>query len=283
MNILIIGMCGNSLFYSKETNTLLNEEPGGKGYNQAVGIAKLGGKVSFLGAIGNENHGVMCSEYLNKIGVNNLLITKNKKTTYATIHVDQFGNNEINVVFGCELDESDLDYIKMQIDKHDLIMFQNEINQELNIKLLKYAHDKSKYILINPAPCAKWLSNYLELINLITPNEHEARVLFSIPDSVLTMEIGKYLSNIKYNNVLVTLGDKGSVFIQKDKYQYFPSLKVKAVDTTGAGDLMNACLAYGIQKGFSFSKSINLGTKACAYSVSRRYVLGSYPTLNDLD
>ncbi len=282
MNILIIGMCGNSLFYSKETNTLLNEEPGGKGYNQAVGIAKLGGKVSFLGAIGNDNHGVMCSEYLNKIGVNNLLITKNKKTTYATIHVDQFGNNEINVVFGCELDESDLDYIKMQIDKHDLIMFQNEINQELNIKLLKYAYDKSKYILVNPAPCAKWLSDYLELINLITPNEQEARVLFDIPSSISSLEIGKYLSDKNYKDIVITLGDKGSVLVQKDKYQYFPSLKVKAVDTTGAGDLMNACLAYGIQNKYSLSESIALGTKACAYSVTRRYVLNSYPTLNDI-
>lgn len=283
MRILVIGMCGNSLFYNKETNMLLNEEPGGKGYNQAVGIAKLGGNVSFLGAIGNDCHGTICGDYLNNIGVNNLLIRKNTKTTYATIHVDAFGNNDINVVLGAKLEFSDLDYIKTQIDNHDLIMLQNEIDVDINIELLKYAYDNHKYILVNPAPYAKWMEDYLDLINLITPNEHEARVLFSIPDSVLTMEIGKYLSNLKCNNVLVTLGDKGSVFIQKDKYQYFPSLKVKAVDTTGAGDLMNACLAYGIQKGFSFSKSIDLGTKACAYSVSRRYVLDSYPTINDLD
>lgn len=282
MNILVIGMCGNSLFYQKESNQLLKEEPGGKGYNQAVGINRLGGAVSFLGAIGKDSSGNSCSSYLNDIGVNNLLIEKEDPTTYATIYVDHDGNNEINVFLGAKLDFSDLNYIKEQIDKHDLIMLQNEIDEKLNIEIIKYVKLVNKKLLVNPAPIAKWMKDYLHYFDFVTPNELEAKSLFAIPNEVVSLEIGEYLLNNNINNVLVTLGSVGALLIKDGKKEFFPSYKVNAIDTTGAGDLMNACIAYGMQKGISLEESIILGTKACAYSVTKRYVLDSYPTTQEL-
>lgn len=282
MNILVIGMCGNSLFYQKETNELLKEEPGGKGYNQAVGIKRLGGCVSFLGAIGNDLSGESCSSYLDLNGINNLLVKKDETTTYATIYVDHDGNNEINVFLGAKLYFSYLPYIKDQIDCHDLIMLQNEIDEKLNIEIIKYARALNKILLVNPAPIATWMKDYLSYFDFITPNEVEARALFMIPESISSLEIGEFLLSKHVNNVLVTLGSKGSILIKDGKKEFFPSYKVDAIDTTGAGDLMNACIAFGLQKGYSIEESIKLGTKACAYSVTKRYVLDSYPTLEEL-
>lgn len=283
MNILVIGMCGNSLFYQKEINKLLKEEPGGKGYNQAVGIKKLGGTVSFIGAIGNDASGDSCANYLDNLNINNLLVRKEQPTTYATIYVDKEGNNEINVYLGAILDFTDLNFIKEQINKHDLIMLQNEIDEKLNIEIIKYAKLLNKILLVNPAPIATWMKDYLEYFDIITPNELEARTLFMVPEDVSSLEIGEYLLKNNVNNVLVTLGSKGSVLIKEGKSLFFPSIKVSAVDTTGAGDLMNACIAFGISKGYNIEESIKLGTKACAYSVTKRYVLDSYPTIKELD
>ena len=92
-----------------------------------------------------------------------------------------------------------------------------------------------------------------------------------------------YLVNLKVNNVLVTLGSYGSVLVKDEQCQYFPSIKVHAIDTTGAGDLMNACLAYGLQNMMSLEEAVRLGTKACAHSVTKRFVLDSYPTLLDIN
>lgn len=282
MKILVIGMCGNSLFYNKETNTLMKEEPGGKGYNQAVAIAKLGGDVSFLGAIGNDLSGSMCSNYLDSVSVNNCLIKKDIETTYATIYVDKDGNNEINVVFGAKLEDNDIVYIKQEIDKHQIVMLQNEIDVNLNIEIIKYVKKTNKYLLINPAPIASWLVDYLDDINFITPNEEEARVLFSIPSNVRSLEIGNYLVSKGYNNILVTIGSNGAILVTNNDSKHFPAHKVKAIDTTGAGDLMNACIGYGLQNNMKVEESIILGTKACAYSVAKRYVLDSYPYLKDI-
>lgn len=282
MKALVIGMCGNSLFYIKETNELLYEEPGGKGYNQAVGLKKFNCDVSFLGAIGKDESGNKCFSFLDNIGINNLLIKKDEVTTYARILVDKDGNNEIDVHFGAKLDLNDLDYIKQMIDEHDLIMLQNEIDINLNIEILKYAKSSNKLILVNPAPIATWLKDYLSLIDVITPNEEEARSLFDIPKSICSLEIGKYLQDKVNSTVIVTLGNNGSLLIKDGSTKHFPALKVVAVDTTGAGDLMNASIAYGILNNISIEDSIIFGTKACAYSVQRRYVLKAYPTLSDL-
>lgn len=277
MNILVIGMCGNSLFYSKNEKMLLREEPGGKGYNQAVAIKKLGQAVSFVGAIGKDDSGDKCSEYLDNLGVENHLIRKNGNSTFAKIYVDEFGNNDINVSLGVRLDFNDLDYIKDLINSHELIMLQNEIDENLNIKIIEHCILKNKKILVNPAPKCKWIKPYLNKIFIITPNEEEARYLFEISDEIPNNQIGKILLEKGYSNALVTLGSAGSVLIKDNNFKYFDSLKVKAVDTTGAGDLMNACIAYGIANDIDMEKSVELGTKACAYSVQRKYVLDSYP------
>lgn len=281
MKILVIGMCGNSLFYQKETGILLKEEPGGKGYNQAVAIAKLGGRVSFIGAIGKDESGNSCKEYLDKIGVNNLLIEKEETTTYATINVDQDGNNFIDVFNGAKMSFDDLDYIKDEIIKHDIILLQNEIDVLLNKNIIEFAFSNNKYIIVNPAPVATWVYDYLDKIDLVTPNEEEARYLFNL-ENIDVYCFGTYLFGKYKNKILVTLGDKGCLFVNKENYQYFDSLKVNAVDTTGAGDMMNAALAYCISKNISIDKAIILGTHACSYSVQRNFVLDSYPQMEEL-
>ena len=282
MKILVIGMCGNSFFHIKQTLELLHEEPGGKGYNQAVGIRKLGHNVAFLGAIGMDISGDICSDYLDKIGVENLLIRKNNSTTYAKIYVDQFGNNEIDVHFGAKLDKSDLEYITKKVDENDLIMIQNEIDVELNKKIIEYSISKNKKILVNPAPKCRWIEPYLNNLYLITPNEEEARYLFNIPEDIEIDNIGNNLLARNHQNVVVTLGSKGALLVKDDKVYFFEALKVNAVDTTGAGDLMNACIAYGIANDMNLVNSIEIGIKACAYSVKRKYVLDSYPKGLDL-
>lgn len=281
MKTLVIGLCGNSLFYNKETNELLNCEPGGKGYNQAVGIKKLGQNVSFIGAVGNDESADLCSNYLDSLGINNLLIKKDGLTTYANIFVDAKGNNYINVYEGVKLGFEDLDYIKKQIEIHDIVLLQNEIDVELNKKIIEYSKKLDKFIMINPAPAAPWVKEYLNIINFVTPNEEEARCLFNL-EGVNISEFGLRLVNKYKCKILITLGSKGCLFINNNEFKYFDSIKVNAVDTTGAGDLMNASVVVGFCMNLNFEETIKLGTKACAYSVQRHFVLNSYPYLKEL-
>lgn len=283
MKILVIGMCGNSLFYNKESKKLMKEEPGGKGYNQAVGIAKLGATVAFIGAIGNDESGRLCSKVLDDEKVQNFLIVKEESSTYATINVDMHGNNEICVKFGSKLDLNDLDYIREKIDQFDIILLQNEIMKELNIEIIKYARKTNKIIIMNPAPVAIWMKDYLEYFDILTPNEEEARALFNIDDNIESTNLGTFILNKTNKCVLVTIGSKGSLLVNNESVKHFEAKKVISVDTTGAGDLMNACIAYGISKHMPLDDIIALGTKACAYSVQRHYVLDSYPKIQNLE
>lgn len=280
--ILVIGMCGNSLFYKAETKELLFEEPGGKGYNQAVAISKLGGIVSFIGAVGIDESGKKCSECLKKYNVNDLLVKKHGKSTYANIFVDDKANNDVFVYNGVTLDLNDFEYIKSHINEHDIILLQNEINIELNKWIIDYSFQMKKILILNPAPAGTWFNDILEKINYITPNEIEAKTMFGLNQNLSYNEIIDALVKMNVKNTLVTLGANGCVFLNQGNYSYFESAKVKAIDTTGAGDMMNGTIAYGISIDMDIYDAIKLGIIACGYSVERRYVLDSYPRLKDI-
>lgn len=273
--ILVIGMCGNSLFYQKESKKLLHQEAGGKGYNQAVGIKKLGGDVTFVGAIGNDEHGKMCADYLDCIKMPYVLFKKEKPTTYATINVDKEGFNEIEVYKGAELEIKDLKKIFSLIENHDIILLQLEIPDQINEKIIEFASNKNKKIIVNPAPAKKFIRKKIDKFFLITPNEDEAKTLYGNID-----ELEKIIHQQKCS-VLITLGSKGAVLI-KDEIKYFPGMKVKAIDTTGAGDMMNACVCYQLANGATLEQAVEFGIIGSAISVSKPYVLDSYPTFEEI-
>jgi ribokinase len=116
----------------------------------------------------------------------------------------------------------------------------------------------------------------------LTPNEIEARDIFNIPDNIKVSEYGDFLGKIVKNNVIITLGDKGCLYVKPNYYRYFEPVKVDAVDTTGAGDVFNAALTTML-KNNSVEEAIEFAVKASALSVCKPYVMNSIPTKKEVD
>ena len=270
--IAVIGIAGESVFLSVDSfgktgetavATSFHCELGGKGFNQALACARYGAEVCFLGACYHEDKENFSKIALNH-GVTPFFATKNERSPYAVITTDKAGDNKVLVYRGAELCVDDLTCFIDQIKSADILLINNETPIEVNEKAVEIAKTNGVKVILNPAPQREHDSYFLDKIDLFTPNEHE---------------IGG-LQN--YNNVVVTLGEKGCLI--KNTNQIIPAQKVdKVVDTTGAGDTFNGVLAGCLAEGediLSACKKANIGS---AIKVGRKYILDSIPTRQEIE
>lgn len=252
--------------------------PGGKGANQAVAAARMGAKVEFIGCIGNDSNGTFLIQNFinNKVGINN--ITKvNSVTGVASISVCN-GQNSIIVVPGANyllnkkiIDES-IDIIK----KSKIVLLQLEIPYEVVEYIIDICYKFNILVILNPAPAIKLTDNLINKVTYLTPNEHEASVIFNTTN--YEDIVAKYP-----NKVVITLGDRGAIFHDFEKVNYIPAYEVEVVDTTGAGDTFNGSLAYSIINGKSLLESINFANKASALKIRKKGAQTGMPTIQDME
>ena len=283
--IAIIGLTGQSIFmkvkeFHKDGETIqankINIEPGGKGYNQAIACARFNMDVSYLTSVGNDSYADVCEQYMIKENIKTFFSKKEKNTAVATILTNNKGDNQVTVFKGASEDLSleDLNMFKQTIKQSDILLVQNEIPYNILKESIKYAYDNNVYVILNPAPAIYQLDELLPYINLLIPNEVECNEIFK-----------KEYDNITINNnlkLIVTLGSKGCLYIDKDTKQYYPARNVNVVDTTGAGDVFCAAIASNILINNDIDEVINFAITASSLHIQKEYVMEAIPTLEDV-
>lgn len=283
--IAIIGLSGESIFMEVDNfhkdgetkqATKINIEPGGKGYNQAIACARLGLDVYYLSAVGNDTYGTYCESFMKQEGIKTYFRKKQENTAVATIITNKHGDNQVTVYRGASelLDLDDLELFKPIIKECDILLLQNEIPYNVLEEAIKYAYSYHKYIILNPAPAVYNLNNILNYINLLIPNEVEASTIYN-----------KNINDISINNelkIIITLGSKGCLYIDKNIKKYYEAKKVKVIDTTGAGDVFCAAIASKILLEKDIDKVIDFAQTASSIHIQKQYVMKAIPSLNDV-
>lgn len=267
------------------------EIPGGKGANQAYAAASLGSDVTILGAVGEDEIGDRLLSSLASVGVDTSHIKKSQKldgfTGRAFITVDPSGQNNIVVAGGANL-EVDILYIKEHlhvIDDCDVLLLQLEIPLETVIFCASYAHKLGKTVILDPAPVSSPLpTSLLESIDIITPNELEIHMLTDQASKSSVDVLADELCKMNVPNVIVTLGSEGSrLYKASGEVTHVPSIPVKVVDTTAAGDAYAGALGHAIALNCSIDEAMHLATKVASIVVSKKGASSSMPTRGEVN
>jgi ribokinase len=262
--------------------------PGGKGANQAVAAARLGGKITFLTKRGNDLFGNQAVGLLMREGIDTRYIVKDVElpSGVALITVDSAGENIIVVAPGSNgnLLQEDIPPVIFETDKFEILLLQLEIP----ISTVEYcavtASEHGIKVILNPAPAHKLSDNLLKHTWLITPNETEAKALtgVTITDIPSAERAAVLLQEIGVKNVIITLGEEGA-FLKSNSYSgLIPGIKVNPVDTTAAGDVFNGALAVAISEGKDLNDAAVFANKAASISVTRMGAQASAPYRNEI-
>ena len=292
-NICVIGILNMDLVVNVDTmpkpgQTIIGsnfkEVPGGKGANQAVAMARLNGNVSMIGKVGEDGFGQTLINSLKNDKVDTTYIQTAKGATgVALITVDKNAQNSIVVSPGAnfEVKEDDIDNNIEAIKNSDIVVLQ----LETPLNTIKYALNKAKelnkYTILNPAPAVKLDDEIIKNVDLLTPNETELEIISGV--SIETEEDIQKAAQIMIEKgvkeLIVTLGSKGSLYINKEKSMFKKAYKVEAVDTTAAGDSYTGALAVALSQDKNIEDAMDFASKVGALSVLKEGAQSSLPTL----
>ena len=263
--------------------------PGGKGANQAVAIARLGGPVTFICKTGSDIFGHQSQQLFEEEGINTSYVFSDSgnPSGVALITVDEKAENCIVVASGANANllPSDLEKAEEAIERADLVLMQLEVPMETVCFVADIAWQKGKKVILNPAPAHPLPVDLLRHLYLITPNETEAEMItgVKITDESSAGEAARALSGMGVQHVIITLGSKGALIYSNGKAEMVPALKVEAVDTTAAGDGFNGALTVALSEGRSLKEAARFACKASAISVTRVGAQSSAPYRNEVD
>jgi ribokinase len=286
-----ISFSGNKIPSIGETilGNSYNIGPGGKGCNQAIAIARLGGKVNFISKIGKDDYGQLALNTLdqNKIDTSAIIQSQNQQTGVAGIMVDKkTGKNAINVITGAASTLT-INEVNKNIDKiknSKIFLTQLEIPKDVTLYSLKIAKENKVLTILNPAPASKISKEFFNYIDYFTPNETEAEFYtgIKITNEKEAKEASIKLLNIGIKRVIITLGEKGLFYSDGKEEIYLKATQVKAIDTTGAGDAFNGGLAYALSQNKSIKDSLNLANQVAGLSTLKLGAGNAMPLLSDL-
>lgn len=250
--------------------------PGGKGANQAVAMARLGAEVTMFGCVGEDDNGRQLLSSLSAEGVDisHVKKTDSAPTGLAIITVSE-NDNVIIVVSGANalVDREYIDSISEQLSDFDMIVMQHEIPLDSVHYAAELCFEKGIPVVLNPAPAAEVPDQILDKITYLTPNEHEAGLIFG-KDSQLEDELRRYSEKL-----IVTQGEKGVSVCKKDgTLLTVPAGKAEVVDTTGAGDTLNGAFAVRMAAGDSIEDALRYANTAAGLSIEKFGAQGGMPT-----
>ena len=267
-----------------------NVGPGGKGCNQAIAIARLGGNTNFISKIGKDAYGELALKTLekNKISTENLIKDINQQTGVAGILVDQnTGKNAINVIVGApsSLKISELEKQINLIKSSKIFLTQLEVPKDVTLHCLKIAKENGCITILNPAPASKISKEFYNNIDFFTPNETEAEFYtgIKITNEKDAKQAAVKLINLGIKKVIITLGEKGLFYTDGNEETYLKASSVKAIDTTGAGDAFNGGLAFGLLKEKSIKECLELANKVAGVSTTKLGAGDAMPFLKDIN
>tara|TARA_B100001057_G_scaffold125637_1_gene124323 strand:+ start:4809 stop:5720 length:912 start_codon:yes stop_codon:yes gene_type:complete len=262
---------------------------GGKGANQAVAAARMGGDVTMIGRLGNDVFAEQSIKRLKSENINCEFITKDteKSSGVALISVDQNGENHIVVAPGANetLTKERLRSVLSQIPDNAIVMMQLEIPLESVVSVIEFCKKSDKKIILDPAPAKNLTPEFTKSLYMITPNETEATAMtgVKIKDLRDVKKAAIKLLGSGFQYVLITMGANGVYLAsQNDEFEYIPSPKVTTIDSTAAGDCFNGTLAVSLSQGLSVFEAAKKACRAASISVTRKGAQDSMPFINEL-
>lgn len=263
--------------------------PGGKGANQAVCASRLGCKTTFVGKMGNDEFKEKLSQIMveSEVDITNIFVDEKEHTGTALITVDGNGQNQIIVISGSnmKLSPEDIESKSLLFKEASVVLTQLEIPIETVLRVARLAKENDALFILNPAPAVQLPARLFPLIDFITPNESELELLSGIRiTNDQSIEIaGRLLIDKGVKNVIVTLGEEGSVLITKSCKKQFSANKVQVVDSTAAGDAFNGALATSLADNHSIEEAIEFASKIASITVTRMGAQSSMPYLNEIE
>ena len=275
-------------YFAKPGETLTGQNYqisyGGKGANQAVAAARLGAKVAFISCIGSDSIGETMKNVFVKEGIDTTYINTvpQEMTGMAFIQVAKSSENCIVLASGANahLGEMVVRQSEAQIAQSDCLLMQLETplyGVELAAQIAK---KNGVQVVLNPAPAQILSDELLSLIDIITPNETEAEILtgVAVTNEQSAVEAAQVFHKKGIDCVMITLGEKGVFVSQNGETRIINGFRVKAVDTTAAGDTFNGGFVTALLEGQSFENAVRFGQAAAAISVTRKGAQPSIPT-----
>ncbi|MFC5604314.1 ribokinase [Sporosarcina koreensis] len=247
--------------------------PGGKGANQAVAAARLGGNVHMIACVGNDVFGTELTRNLFDEGVNtaNVSFSSEKSTGIANIILSE-NDNRIIVVPGAnyELTPQTIEDLRDVIKTSDVVVMQLEILPDTVKAVLKICDELEIPVVMDPAPAQYFEREMISSIRYITPNQYECEQLFGVElDEALEMYP---------NKLIVTLGKDGVRYFDGEKHIHVEAIQTNAVDTTGAGDTFNGALAFAISHQYALHDAVKFANAASSLSVEKLGAQTGMPT-----
>lgn len=295
--ITIVGSYNQDLVFStpalpRPGHTVTGEmqtHHGGKGFNQAIAAARLGGSTRFVGSVGLDDAGEAALEFARSHGVNAALQRSSEPTGSACVVVDHHGENQIVVAPGANA-SLDSVFVQRNIgDESAVVLTQLETSPEAVDAVANWCEGKKALSILNPAPVTPWLNADLwRRFDMITPNEHELAELLggcgkAVSNWDRPAEIHQACQALGVAQVVVTLGSRGALISTKGGFHLVPVRETTVVDTTGAGDCFNGALAVGLAEGMDLGAAVTLANRAASLSVSRSGAAASMPTREDVE
>ncbi len=287
-HISVIGSCNMDLTVEADRRPQAGEtvmgnrlivSPGGKGANQAVAAARLGMDVYMIGCVGADSYGDMMLNALRDSGVKTDYVTVLGDATTGTAHIILAeGDNSIIVLKGANerVTKDIVDASFNVISSSDLVMLQHEIPLETVGYIIDKCFEAGVPVMLNPAPYMDIPKEWIDKVTYITPNEHEASLMFpgESRDEILLSHEGK---------IIMTAGGDGVLYGENGKVSHVEGFKVEVVDTTGAGDTFNGAFAVARSEGKDLKESIRFANAAAALSVGRIGAQGGMPRRKEVE
>ena len=258
---------------------------GGKGANQACAIKFLGGNVIFFGAVGQDQNGQAVSSFLKAQDLTTILKPSKQNTGVANITLDMSNSeNRIIIVPGANMDitKNDISSILERENDAKILLIQLENPVKSVCFALKRAKEMGMITILNPAPYHELPTEVFPYIDFFIPNEHELDGYIK-NEQMNSEQKAQELLKLGMKNVIVTLGEKGSLLVNRNDEFFIKALKVKAIDTTAAGDSYLGAFAYSLSNDQSIIEAMKFATQCSAVTVTKKGAIISLPKKSDLN
>ena len=262
--------------------------PGGKGANQAVAAARLGGAVKMFGRVGNDLFGQDLIRNLseNQVNVDGIARDKNNSSGIAMILLDSTRQNHILAIYGANLscNEEQIQALESTLKETDVLLLQSEIPVDVSLDAARAAKSQEVLVIWDPAPPSKIPTEAYEFIDILTPNQSEAEFLTGIPVNDVTSAdaAASVLLEFGTKTVVIKMGDLGTFYASQHNKGHIMPYKVTAIDSIAAGDAFGGALAIALAKGNPIDKAMKFGAASGALAVTKKGAQTAMPFLEEV-
>jgi ribokinase len=262
--------------------------PGGKGSNQAVAAHRAGANVTLVTKIGKDVFGKMALDKQEGMNTSYILEDETRETGAALIMVDETSaQNKIVVVSGAcnNITNQNVERCRTLIEKADILLLQQEINMDAQHKVIKIAHEAGVRIVLNPAPAAPIPDDILAMVDIVTPNETEAKTLTGIEvnNEQDACKASRVFFEKGVRQVVITMGYMGAFATDGNRSELVKRLEVEAIDTTGAGDAFNGGFVMALAEDRDLFTALRYGNVTGALSVTKLGTAPAMPTKEQIE